>query len=70
MLGYKQVFLIKECRVCSKTKDRWGREEIAPKRFVSHANDPNRFACCSCGYSTILTDGELKKLKGEQEDGE
>ena len=70
MIEHEQVSLILNCDLCSGTEDKWGRKEMVKRRFVSNVSKPNKFVCSSCGYSTILTDEEIKKLKEEQGDGE
>jgi len=57
----KQKFYMKECELCSGDVDRWGRKVDIKRKFVSHADNPNKIICCNCGYNTQLNKQEDTK---------
>jgi len=65
MKTYPQHFIMKECKMCSKERERFGRGYyIVPRKFVTSAGDPNIIICTNpkcCGFTTQLNKQEVKK---------
>ncbi len=63
MREYEQIFLVLYCKNCSKTIDRFQREQISDRKFVSHVNEPNRFVCSTCGRFYNISNKKIKHIQ-------
>lgn len=60
---FEQIFVMMECKLCGLEKDGWGNIQIKERRFVSNANDPNKFICTNnCGFMMRLTEEERERV--------